>query len=1348
MCGVESATGADTNDELRIWLFGEFRVAVEGHEVPTTAWSRSKARSLVKLLALAPGHRLHREQLMDWLWPDLPPDAAAANLRKAIHFARRAMGSGAVRVRNDVVRLEATTLWVDVDQFEAAARAGDMDGALALYSGDLLLEDRFESWCERRRDQLRSAAAELQLDLSHSLEARGDHREAIAALEHLLALEPLNEAGHCGLIRLHAIAGRRDVALRWYSHLEDRLAVELGVSPGDEARRLRDEIAEGGSVVEASPGDEVAPGVGALSVRLEEERKLVTTVVVELGSRIRDVPAPSDERTRSAIDAAAERVIGIVGHWRGRAERQPGGTVVGVFGVPSAGERDAERALRAALEVLEQATVPVRIGVDSGVVVVPVALDGGLRGLAGEVVEIAGRLRELASDGTILVSERTCRAARDAFHLAEPEELRLAAGTAPIVARRVLAVRPPARQARWSHPMIGREAQFRAVLGVFGDVASSGRPQLLTLVGNAGIGKSRLVAEVLPAVAEGWPGTVVRTGRCLSFGDGVTYWALGEILRETCGIAIGEPAATANTRLDERLRSVLAPLGLPDRDVTATIAALAATAGIDLADGRFGQLPPKAVADELGRAWPRFAAALAAAGPALLVIEDVHWADDQLLDMLERMVARAMFPLMILATARPELFDAHPGFGARSQAASVISLPPLTLDASRVLLGGLEAARDLDEGHRTDVLARADGNPYFIEEMVVHLADDDSSALPDNLYSMLATRVDALPTSEKRVLQEASVMGRTFSDVVLARRMSGDDVAAILTRLEGRGLIAANPAATPGGYEEYTFKHTLLRDVAYASVPAARRAEAHIAVATWLEELTSDRDALVELIALHYAEAVEAADIEHEGLEATRSRAVAALLEAGAAARRRFVLRRAVELHERALELATTDEERLHALEELGDDDEAGFRGEAAARCYEAALAIARANPDRDHDRSRLCRKFALMMAMSPGAFRILPDAAAVEALIAEGLAAAPDAVSRAQLLVARGASARLWSGSEPFGAGTRPDPVLIQMRIDAVEEALRIGESLGLADLVDSAVNTLVILRGLAGDYAGTLALLEQAIDRAEEAPSTLARADILRTAAVHYIDVSARYENGLALARRAYALTRDGAGPHQLMHVTYPLLAGLYHLGRWSELDALLDEHVRAFRAEPSTHCHFVRDGPLIGAVVEIRRGNLAAARQLDDLVAGASADEVSASAWQSYFAAVSGAPAMAIALSREKMREGRVYGPQHELAVLEAQVTMGDWEAVRAMLPHARDDIAGNALLGPWCDRAAGLAAAAEGKRGEAEEALARSIRTFDELGVRFEAARTAKSLPACVLRVPHGLSCRPRSTCTKN
>ena len=305
---MDHGTGNAPDHELRIWLFGEFRVAVDRVEVPRSAWQRSKARAVVKVLALASGHRLHREQLMDGLWPDLGPVAASANLRKAIHFARGAMGAHALRVDNEVVRLDGASLWIDVDVFEAAAASGDSAAALGFYVDDLLVEDRFAPWCERRRDQLRAVAARLLLDRSRELEGQGDQRGAIAALERLLQLEPLSEAGHCGLIRLHTLAGRRHVALRWYRQLEDRLRAELGVAPGDEARRLRDDLIAGNVPPEAASIDEDHRDRGS-SATLDEERKLVTVAVLEIGGATAGpgrvaVAGRNPERVRAVLDAA------------------------------------------------------------------------------------------------------------------------------------------------------------------------------------------------------------------------------------------------------------------------------------------------------------------------------------------------------------------------------------------------------------------------------------------------------------------------------------------------------------------------------------------------------------------------------------------------------------------------------------------------------------------------------------------------------------------------------------------------------------------------------------------------------------------------------------------------------------------------------------------------------------------------------------------------------------------------------------------------------------------------------------------------------------------------------------
>jgi DNA-binding SARP family transcriptional activator len=364
--------------ELRIWLLGGFRAAVDGTPVAEEAWRRNKAKALVKLLALARGKRLHREQLMDVLWPDLASEAAAANLRKAVYFARQALAPEHLALRDEMLRLEAAHLWVDVDAFELAAEAGDLRAAVELYGGELLPEDRFEPWTEERRDQLHARFARRLLDHARELEAAGDLDGATAALERLAAADPLSEEAVTAVIRSHALAGQRHLALRWYRQFEARLDEELGVEPGAEARRLHEDIAAGrfpaagpaasaGSRPTGPPATPSQPEAGAAEPPAEE-RKLVTVVLL-------DVLAPSGavdpERARLELDRCAGLVAEVLESWGGTAERLVGGSVLAVFGVPTAHEDDAGRALRAGLELLERAPMPVRAGVGTGEVIAP-----------------------------------------------------------------------------------------------------------------------------------------------------------------------------------------------------------------------------------------------------------------------------------------------------------------------------------------------------------------------------------------------------------------------------------------------------------------------------------------------------------------------------------------------------------------------------------------------------------------------------------------------------------------------------------------------------------------------------------------------------------------------------------------------------------------------------------------------------------------------------------------------------------------------------------------------------------------------------------------------------------------
>jgi hypothetical protein len=328
-------------------------------------------------------------------------------------------------------------------------------------------------------------------------------------------------------------------------------------------------------------------------------------------------------------------------------------------------------------------------------------------------------------------------------------------------------------------------------------------------------------------------------------------------------------------------------------------------------------------------------------------------------------------------------------------------------------------------------------------------------------------------------------------------------------------------------------------------------------------------------------------------------------------------------------------------------------------------------------------------------------------------------------LQVVEGACAHLYKGSEPFGQGTRLDPRPIEARIALVEQAIAAGQAQGRDDVVNAGNRALALLFGAAGRYAEMLELARREVAALGPESSRLEQSDALRKVAVHLIHRDADFEQALELGRRSYELSAD-TGLHQLMHATWPILAALFELGRWEELLPVLDEHVAAFRAEPAVECQFVRDGPVIGAATLTLMGRLEDARALAALVGDPLGDRESASAWQARYAVISGNPKTARLISADKALEGRSYGPEHAFALLEALVALEDLEAVFELLPHARQAVAGNALLAPAVDRAEGLARLARGDSRRATALLRRSARGFKHLKAPYEEARSLEAL----------------------
>ena len=602
------------------------------------------------------------------------------------------------------------------------------------------------------------------------------------------------------------------------------------------------------------------PTCGApLEAKPESERKLATVVFADLVGSTELGGSQDPERTRGLLDRFYDAMAREIDAAGGTVEKFAGDAVMAVFGAPASLEDHAERALHVALAMQRRLqeifgkTLALRIGVNTGEVVVGKPREGSSF-VTGDSVNVAARLEQASEPGEILAGERTVTAARGAFEFGEPQTIQAKGKPAGVECRRLvraLSLMRPRGVGGLRRAFVGRNEEMILLEGVYEEIADQRKAQLVTIVGDAGVGKTRLVREFWDRLGGRSPEPMRRTGRCLPYGQGITYWPLGEVLKEHFGILESDPATVALERLGSR-----EILGL--------------TLGLDVAHG----LHPLAARDRFQDAWVEFLEEIVTERPTVMLIEDVHWGEDQLLDLLERLVSETRGPLLLIATARPELLEQRPGWGARVHGTTVTLEALSAEDAVRMLdelLGGT-----LPRGLREVVVRRAEGNPFFVEELLGTLIDrellqrQDGSwrlaelpsdlSVPDTVQAVVAARVDLLDPAEKQALQAASVIGRIFwaGPVYELVRDAEPD----LRVLEERDFIRRRPGSSIAGDREYAIKHALTREVAYASLPRARRARLHAAFARWLERTGEGRDEYAPLLAHHYAEAVGKEDAD------------------------------------------------------------------------------------------------------------------------------------------------------------------------------------------------------------------------------------------------------------------------------------------------------------------------------------------------------------------------------------------------------------------------------------------------------------------------------------------------------
>ncbi|MGH3110141.1 MAG: ATP-binding protein, partial [Gaiellaceae bacterium] len=598
-----------------------------------------------------------------------------------------------------------------------------------------------------------------------------------------------------------------------------------------------------------------------------EERKVVSILFVDLVGFTDRSDRADPEDVRALLRPYHERVKADIERFGGTVEKFIGDAVMAVFGAPVAHEDDAERAVRSALRILdtieelraEGLEISVRSAVTTGEAVVALGArpERGEGMVTGDVVNTAARLQSAAPVGGVIVDEPTMHSTRSAitFEQLEPIEAKGKAAPIPVWQATHARARVGQPEAGTPTPFVGREHERTLLFETFLRAERESSVQLVTVVGEPGIGKSRLVTELRTALDDRPEIVTWRHGRCLPYGEGITFWALGEIVKSEAGILESDDAHEAKAKLDETLAGLFAD----DAERTWFGSRLGPLVGA----GSDGSSVSR---EEAFTAWRRFLEAMAARRPCVLVVEDLHWADGALLEFLEHLLDWSMpVPLLLLCTARPELFERQPSWGGGKRNATTISLAPLSTEEAGRLLQLLLDRTLLPADTQAALLERAGGNPLYAEQfarMLAERGDVEEITMPETIQALVAARLDTLRPDLKGFLHDAAVVGRVFwsgAVAALAER-DRDEVRRGLNELVHREFVRPIRASSIEGEDEFSFWHALVRDVAYQQIPRAPRADKHVAAAAWIAVAAGERlDDHAEILVHHHEQALRLA---------------------------------------------------------------------------------------------------------------------------------------------------------------------------------------------------------------------------------------------------------------------------------------------------------------------------------------------------------------------------------------------------------------------------------------------------------------------------------------------------------
>jgi class 3 adenylate cyclase/tetratricopeptide (TPR) repeat protein len=899
------------------------------------------------------------------------------------------------------------------------------------------------------------------------------------------------------------------------------------------------------------------------------ERKVVTVVFCDLVGFTARAESLDPEDVEAFLRPYHERVRSELERHGGTVEKFIGDAVMALFGAPTAHEDDPERAVRAALAIRDFALeegLELRVGITTGEALVSLdASPAEGEGMAsGDVVNTAARLQSAAPVNGILADETTYRATRQAIDYDDAPDVEAKGKSRPIPVWKAVAARARfgvdvAHEARAS--LVGRDRELSVLREAFDRARHQRIPQLVTLVGVPGMGKSRLVYE-LSLLADADPELITwRQGRCLAYGDGVTLWALGEIVKAQAGVVERDTPSDVHAKIHRSVEDVLADSG-DEAWVESHLLALVGLAGeTELGGDR---------RNESFAAWRRFLDAVAEQRPLVLVFEDLHWADESLLDFVDELVDWVTdVPLLVVGTARPELLERRPGWGGGKLNATTLALRPLSDDETTLLIGQLLEQPLVAAESQQALLERAGGNPLYAEQfadLFLERGSADELPLPETLQGIIAARLDGLPDGEKGLLQDAAVVGKVFWASALQREPA--TVVDALHTLERKGFVRRQKRSSLEGESEFAFAHALVRDVAYGQIARPDRAEKHRRTAEWIEGLGRSGDH-AELLAFHWRSALDLVRASGGDEAALGCRARLALRDAGD---RAFALNShlvAAAQYEDALALWPEDDaerpdllfRRARSLHLAGDDR----RAQALEEARDALLAVGAAEPaaeaeafmghgawyrgDRDTAEGHFSRAYALVSERGASA-------------------------SKARVLALTARFRMLGGASE--GA------------IRIAREALALAEALGLDELRAHALTTIGSSSNRIDVRTGR-AELEEALEIGLAANSPVAATTLNNLAVMEIWQGDFRrgdelYPRGQQLAERFG--DRDG-----LRFMRANGIFAAFALGRWDEAA----EAAEAFIAECASSPHYgegiVREAR---GSIRLARGDLPGAEQ----------------------------------------------------------------------------------------------------------------------------------------------------------